>query len=145
MNNVTADRSVYARYSSTVNKYNITFVDEDGETVLKAATAYDYGTLAADIVKPATPTKAATQQYTYTFAGWSPSVANVTADATYRATYNSTTNQYTVTFYDEDGETVLDTDTVDYGTNATYGGETPSKAATAQYTYAFSNWYTAIE
>ena len=126
-------------------QYTITFVDEDGTTVLKAATAYDYGTLAADIVKPADPIKAATQQYTYTFAGWSPAVANVTADATYRATYNSTVNKYTITFYDENGETVLDTQTVDYGTAATYGGTAPSKAATAQYTYAFTGWYTAKE
>jgi hypothetical protein len=29
---------------------------------------YDYDTPAADIVKPADPTKAATAQYTYTFA-----------------------------------------------------------------------------
>ncbi|MBR4567219.1 InlB B-repeat-containing protein [bacterium] len=67
LSNVVANRNVYARYSSTVNKYNITFVDEDG-TVLKASTVYDYGTPAVDIVKPADPTKESSTQYTYTFA-----------------------------------------------------------------------------
>ncbi|MBQ9727075.1 MAG: InlB B-repeat-containing protein, partial [Kiritimatiellae bacterium] len=40
----------------TVNRYKVKFVDEDGETVLKAETEYDYGTLAADVEKPADPT-----------------------------------------------------------------------------------------
>jgi hypothetical protein len=39
-----------------VNSYNITFVDEDG-TILKAATAYDYGTASGDIAKPGDPSK----------------------------------------------------------------------------------------
>jgi hypothetical protein len=52
-----------------LNKYTVTFVDENGTTILKEATQYDYGTPAASIVKPAAdPTKAATDQYTYTFA-----------------------------------------------------------------------------
>ena len=68
LSNVTANRSVYARYNSTVNKYTVTFVDEDGTTVLKAATEYEYGTPAASIAKPADPTKSATQEHTYTFA-----------------------------------------------------------------------------
>ena len=63
------DATYTAQFDSAVNKYNITFVDEDG-TVLKAATAYDYGTAAADITKPADPTKPATSAHTYTFAGW---------------------------------------------------------------------------
>ncbi len=101
--NVTGDATYTATYTATVNKYTITFVDEDGTTVLKEATAYDYGTAAADIVKPADPTKASTDQYTYTFAGWSPEIANVTGDATYTATYTATVNKYTITFLNEDG------------------------------------------
>ena len=103
----------------TVNKYNVTFLDDDEKTVLKEATEYNYGTAAADIVKPADPTKEADAQYTYTFAGWTPQIADVTEDATYVATYNKTVNQYTVTFVDEDGTTVLKEATkYDYGTPA---------------------------
>ena len=135
---VTGDATYTATYSSTVNKYNVTFVDEDGSTVLKAATAYDYGTTAADIVKPADPTKAATAQYTYTFAGWSPSVANVTADAIYTATYTPVTRSYTITWVDGDGNT-LDTDTVSYNETPVYTGTTPTKTETAEYTFEFND------
>jgi hypothetical protein len=54
--------------------------------------------VAALVERPADPTKAATVGYTYTFAGWSPDIANVTADATYRATYTPVANKYTITF-----------------------------------------------
>jgi len=72
-----------------LDKYTVTFVDEDG-TILEAATEYAYGTKAADIVKPANPTKAADADYTYTFSGWTPAIADVTNHATYKATYSAT-------------------------------------------------------
>ena len=145
---VTANAIYTATYSSTVKQYTVTFVDEDGETVLKEATAYDYGTAGTDIEKPADPTKAATAQYTYTFGGWTPAIGDVVSDATYKATYNSTVNQYNVTFVDEDGETVLKEATAyDYGTAAAniVKPADPTKANTAQYTYEFSGWSPEIE
>jgi len=56
-----------ATYETVVNKYAITFVDEDG-TELKAVKEYEYNTSAENIVKPADPVKEADAQYTYTFA-----------------------------------------------------------------------------
>ena len=216
--------TITANFTRVKKQYSVTFVDEDGETVLKAATAYDYGTPAASIVKPADPTKAATQQYTYTFNGWTPTITEVTEDATYRATYSSIVNSYTatigvspvnygivsddsvtadygttisvawntvtigettitaieatdtdewdysfvnwtnscgaeltgnctvtanftrvkkqynVTFVDEDGTTVLDSQTVAYGETPIYAGETPTKAGDNTYTYTFGWW-----
>jgi hypothetical protein len=64
---VVEDQVYTAVYNSIVNQYAVTFVDEDG-TVLKVATKYEYDTLAANIEKPADPTKAADAQYTYSFA-----------------------------------------------------------------------------
>ena len=120
-------------------EYTVTFYDEDGVTVLGTSTV-DYGTNAS--YTGTTPTKAATQEYTYAFAGWDEpeKLNNVTENRSVRATYTNTKNKYTVTFYDEDGVTVLGTSTVDYGTNATYKGVEPTKAATQEYTYAFAGW-----
>lgn len=43
-------------------------------------------------------------------------------------------------FYNEDGSTLLYTATVLDGGDAVYSGRTPTKASTAQYSYAFSGW-----
>ena len=83
---VKADAVYTAKYNKVKKSYKVTFVDEDS-TVLKAATAYEYGTKAADIVQPATPSKQETETCTYEFAGWSPELQDVTADATYTAVY----------------------------------------------------------
>ena len=72
----------------------------------------------------------------YTFAGWTPSVANtVTADATYTATW--TINQYTITFNTDGGSTIAPI-TQDYGT-AIVAPANPTKAG-----YTFTGWNPAI-
>lgn len=43
------------------------------------------------------PTKPMDEGFTYTFTGWDPALAEVTADATYTAVYKSTPRKYTVT------------------------------------------------
>ena len=94
-----------------------------------------------------TPTKNATAQYTYTFTGWNDGTTTYAPDATlpqveenvtYTAQFTGTTNTYTVNWKNEDG-TVLETDTVEYGTTPT-APTNPTKTATAQYSYTFSNW-----
>jgi hypothetical protein len=120
--------------------YTVTFKDEDG-TVLSGPTEYAAGATPA---VPADPTKAADAQYTYTFAGWDNAVADVTGDAVYTATYSSTINEYTITWVDGNGDT-LKTEDVAYGETPAYSGETPTKDATAQYTYTFNNtWSPAV-
>ena len=134
---VTGDATYTAQFSTMVNKYNVTFVDEDG-TVISSAD-YDYGTAASAITKPADPVKAPDAQYSYTFSGWTPEIVTVTGDATYTATYKATVNEYTVKFVDNDG-TVLQTGKLAYGETPVYSGETPAKKADAQYTYTYSGW-----
>ena len=59
---------------------------------------------------------------------------------TYTAVYTEELRMYTVTWKNWDG-TVLETDEkVEYGTLPTYDGETPTKAADAQYIYTFDHW-----
>ncbi len=79
-------------YTETIPKlvyYKVTFVDEDGKTVLKEATEYLKDTPADQIAKPADPTKPSDGENLYTFKEWTPALAPVTADATYKAVYTA--------------------------------------------------------
>ncbi|MBO4454658.1 MAG: InlB B-repeat-containing protein, partial [Paludibacteraceae bacterium] len=132
---VKANQTYTATFSRVLNKYTITWKDEDG-TVLKTDEV-EYGTMP---VAPSDPTKPSTAQYTYTFAGWSPTVIAVEGEATYTATYSSTINKYTVVWKDEDG-TILETDeNIEYGVMPSFHSATPSKASDEQYTYTFAGW-----
>lgn len=103
-----ADVSYKAVYSSATRKYTITFMDYDGTTILKTAEIeYNSAATVVEAAKPADPVRAATAEYTYAFSGWTPAFADVTGDATYTAQYTATPNEYTATFVDEDGTTVL--------------------------------------
>ena len=83
-------------------------------------------------------------QYTYTFNGWSPSVATVTGDQTYVAKYSSTTQKYTIIWKNYNG-IILETDNnVPYGSTPTYNGSTPTKAMDSQYTYTFNGWSPSV-
>ena len=126
----------------------VVFKNEDG-TVLKSG-AVDYGTNPA--YTGATPAKAETDKYTYTFAGWSDGTKTygptdtlpaVTDDATYTAVFDSAVRTYTIKFVNEDG-TVLQSGLVDYGTTPAYTGAPPAKAETDKYTYTFAGWTPAI-
>ncbi len=128
-----------AQFNSTKNKYMITF--KNGENVLQSGEV-EYG--ATPHYDGEIPTKAADAQYTYTFSDWSPAIVAVTGAATYTAQFGSTVNEYTITWVDGNGET-LKTEQVAYGQTPAYTGETPTKTATAQYTYTFNNtWSPAI-
>ncbi|MBR3094564.1 MAG: hypothetical protein IKH12_03125, partial [Clostridia bacterium] len=85
----------------------------------------------------------ATAEYTYTFAGWTPEVVAVTGDATYKATFTPVTRSYTVKFFDLDGETVLDTQSVAYG-SAAEAPTLPEKAPDDTNHYSVT-WDTAFD
>ena len=136
---VTGDATYTAVFTESLNKYTVTWCNEDG-TVL-AAESVEYGTVPS--YTGATPTKAATAEYSYTFAGWNTTPGEVKGDVTYTATYTASKNSYTITWVNEDG-TVLDQDTVAYGETPVYSGETPTKAATAEYSYVFNGWTTKV-
>ncbi len=105
----------------TPNEYTVTFKDWDG-TVLKTETVVEGNAATA----PANPTRTG-----YTFTGWDVDFSNVTSDLIVTAQY--TINTYTVRFLDWDG-TVLKTQTVNYGGNAT------APANPTRTGYTFTGW-----
>ena len=133
---VTGDITYTAVFEETVNQYTITWKNWD-DTVLKTEQV-SYGT--TPVYSGDTPAKEGDAQYSYAFTGWTPEITAVTGNAEYTAQFQESVNTYTVTWQDANG-TVLETDeNVAYGTVPTYDGETPTKAADAQYTYAFKGW-----
>ena len=116
-----------------IQKYTITFINWDDSELLKLEVKEN--TIPEYIGE--TPQRFGNAQYTYTFAGWSPTIVAATADATYKATYNRTTNQYTITFLNDDNG-VLSSKLWDYGTTPTC--EQPTKEEDDEYTYSFSGW-----
>ena len=124
--------TLYAQW--TANTYIITFVDEDGITILQSSEV-KYGQTPE--YNGETPTKESTAEFDYTFAGWTPQIANVTEEATYKATYTATKRSYTLTVAlaegcEEMGE-VSGSGSYEYGTVVTL-------TAIAHEGYKFMQW-----
>ena len=117
--NVTGDLTVNAVY--TINKYTVTFVDMNGDTIQEVTVEYGKAATA--------PTAPAVEGHT--FSGWDTDFTNVTGDLTVTAVY--TINKYTVTFVDMNGDTI-DEVTVEYNKAAT------APTAPAVEGYTFSEW-----
>ena len=131
----TADATYTATFAETVNEYLVKFLDEDGTELQSSNVAY--GAMPAYAGEE--PTKESTVQYEYSFAGWTPALAEVTGEATYTATYNETVRQYTVKFVNEDG-TELQSESLAYGAMPEYKGETPTKESSVSEVFTFAGW-----
>jgi hypothetical protein len=134
---VTGEATYTAKFNRIPNKYTVTWVNDD-DTVLEVDENVVFG--ATPSYDGETPTKAATAQFTYTFAGWTPDILPVAKDIVYKATYGAEVNEYVVTWYDDDKETILNQQTLPFGTMPEYHGEVPVKAATKEYTFTFAGW-----
>ena len=115
--------------------YLVTFKNYDG-TILKTQNVASGG----DANPPKSPTREGNEQYYYTFVGWDISYKNITADTVCTAEYSQNIRKYTVRFYN--GDTLLQTSTVGYGSDAVYtGGEiTKVHSDPNNYFYMFSGW-----
>ncbi len=114
----------------SVARYTVKFVDEDGTEL--QSTVYACGE--TPVYTGETPVKEATAENTYTFAGWTPDIVPVDADATYTAVYDVTVNEYSVTFV-TNGGTEIPPVQVAYGEPVTEP-EAPEKKS-----FAFAGWY----
>lgn len=112
----------------------VTFRNEStGEEYVKAVATGDD---CVDVVAKglwATPAKESDAQYDYTFYGWGASdggaadstiLQNITENKTVYAIFTATVRYYTITYYDDDGVTVLNTESLAYGSVPSY---TPTK------------------
>lgn len=149
---VTGPATYTAVETQTKVSYDITWNNDDGTLI--DTTSVPYG----EVPTHADASKAATAQYTYNFAGWTPEIVAVTGTATYTATYTQTLNQYSVTFKNNDGsilpviinEQQVESQLVNYGTkfkddtNTIVRPADPSKVITpeeaAQKVYPFKGW-----
>ena len=134
---VDGDATYTAQFAPTYKEYTVTFVDEDGTTVLSTAT-YHFGD---EVVLPDEPTKAADLANTYDFDHWTPDVTDVAGDATYTATYTATPIDYTISFYANGEE--ISAKTYHYGDTIEVPAN-PTKAADEYNTYEFAGWTPAV-
>lgn len=136
---VAADTDFIAVYTPSVRRYAVSFLDWD-ESVLSAL-AYDYGTPSNDVAIPADPTRPATAEYTYAFAGWDAPVSNVVGAATYTAVY--TTNRFTITWANGNETTSAKYDYLT-PTNALAVPE-GKKSTSSKASYVFLRWDPELE
>ena len=139
---VTADFSILAA---------ITWLDEDGETVLDT-TYVRYGDTPVhpDAVKPDTA------RYTYPFAGWTPAPAPVSANsASYGAAFDEVIRMYKVIFVNYDGSVI---DSREYAHDTSFAvvtvPDTPARESETvtddrgqeiTISYTFAGWNPAVD
>ncbi len=133
---IAADGSTVVDIYYDRNLFTITWKNHDGST-LETDQNVRYG--ATPSYDGATPTKAATVQYSYTFSEWSPTVVAVSENAVYTAQFEATLNKYTIRFLNWNG-VELYTMQVEYGTTPVYEPLPPTKPQTDQYKYTFAGW-----
>lgn len=157
--NVTQDMTVNAVYMAIENYHKITFMSEDGKTLLSAPQYVRYEKDTAVQPDISTIVKASTAQYDFTFDGWffkdeaNPEGKVISAeqfeemsaliekDYEFYAHFNATVRKYDVHFVDDDGREILVVN-AEYGTVIdTVKPENPEKAQTEQYIYTFDGWY----
>jgi len=127
----------------SAKNYTITWVTGSGTFTTQAP----YGSTPSFSGKT---TKAADEQYYYTFNGtWSPAISAVTGDTTYTAQYDKSLRDYTVTWVVETDETNTSTTqfVYYYGETPVYNyGVNPVKASSdsADHVWRFTGWDKAV-
>ena len=126
----------YAHFDQKYYQYNITFKNADGAVI--ESKLCNKGSLPTCSV---TPTKAPSVSEVFEFNGtWTPALQPVSGVAEYTANYSSSPRPYTITFYNYDGKTILESKEVNYGDVPEYTGGTPTKPSDVMSSYTFAGW-----
>ena len=130
-NSVTKDIILYGKVEESTKKYIVQYIDEG--KIIKEEELEE-----GSIINVPEVTKEG-----YTFTGWyegeekydvyEPITRNLILESKYEI------NKYKVRFINEDGS-ILQEETLDYGSTPTYKKETPTKKRTEEYTYEFDKW-----
>ena len=125
--------------------YTILF--KNGETEIKSMEVAEGATVSYTGVAPS---KASTEEFSYTFIGWSLtdggevvdiSAITVDGDKTFYAVFSEAVREYTVA-WSVNGETA--TETYAYGEVPTYKHGTPTKPSVGSTSYTFLGWATSL-
>ena len=134
----------YYKLDSHTVTFSVDGTDTDADYYYGAVPAYD----------GETPELAGTDQYTYTFLGWTADaeaepgsgaayytvLPAVTGDVTYYPYFGAAVNSYDITFSVDGVDTTV---SFPYGATPVYDG-VPAKEADAQYSYTFTGWDSEI-
>lgn len=133
---IKGDTIYTASFKETPRQYTVIFLDDNGNKLKESN--YAYGSQITDA--PTGLTKQSDEQYTYTFKGWDKTVGKVTGNEIFTAVYDKTVRKYTIKFVDGDGKQLGSSQTLEYGSNVTYTGVTPTKTSNSQNSYKFIGW-----
>ena len=135
--NITGDTVVYATYSQSLRKYDVTFVygnvdDESSGDYRTTTIQVEYGKIPT-VPEDIDTTRPSTAKYDYTFSGWNGLLA-VSGDMTVTADYIATIRNYKVTFYN------MTTGALEGENEMPYGSWIERTMSAGGY--IFDSWYT---
>ena len=139
---VTGDTVYTAKFKEITITYQISWLNYDSSLIkmeeVNAGTVPSYsGT---------TPTKPSTTQYRYEFNGWTPTIVEAYADASYTAIFTELPNTVTATFVKDssDGGGTIKTVTVNYGETPVFGSADPTSTKGVPPEITFEGWEPAL-
>ena len=131
---VTSDVTYTATYEKKQIKYTITFVEDGGMEIERHLLARDEVPVCENA-----PTR------TGYILQWEPGLGPVVGEQTYTATWlPEPPSTHVITFKNYDGTTLEVQDEAPAGETPVYGGATPVKQATDEYSYTFTGWKPAL-
>ena len=86
------------------------------------------------------PTKAPTNQYTYEFVGWDKNGVDEKGNMVVKAIYLQKVIKCYINVFNDDRETLLKSDVVEYGAGINLDDIHPTKAETKEFAYEFVGW-----
>lgn len=127
---------VRAIYLQKVTKCYINVYEDDQNTLLKSMVV-EYGAgINLDDVHPEKPES---KEFSYEFIGWDKDITAFYQNENVCAVYKAIPKKYVYTFFDEDGETIINQGTAIYGTPIV-APTAPKKDSTEEYIYEFAGW-----